>query len=284
MSSPHISVRERTSVRASRSSRAGERTDPGFGVAETTESSRRPCLPARPRTSFARPGKFLNWAAPALLLMACGEVLPGNEPEPGGKILFIGDSITLGFVGGGGLGYLRQIAARLPSRYEALNVAKLGMASDHWEPDSELYVERVVPVLDSGDVVAAVLMLGTNDVPRSTSPESYEATLSRITSSLLTSGAEHVYLMTPPPGRSPEEAARRLLESYRDILIALARGDDRIELAFDPFTMLDSSDYGLDAVHPAQSGHDKLAAGLWRALCPRLNACDTGVHEVAAPR
>ncbi|MFQ5416686.1 MAG: SGNH/GDSL hydrolase family protein [Myxococcota bacterium] len=231
------------------------------------------CIPCEGRSGAVAWRAFL-----ALLLAACGQAPPSEAGNPGGKILFIGDSITAGEVGGDGVGYVEQVTALLPRQYEAVNVAKIGSWAKQWEPDTALHVERAAPVLAGGDVAIAVVMLGTNDANGNlgrTHQIDFEVSLRRIIGNLLGSGVGHVYLITPPPEGTHDDETWSRLDRYREIANEIARLDDRIELAFDALAALDASDYDpSDPLHPAQSGHDKLAAGLWRAMCARLDACE----------
>jgi lysophospholipase L1-like esterase len=195
------------------------------------------------------------------------------------RTLLIGDSITAGTVGDdAGAPYADLTAARLPAKFDVVNLGQGGSSTPYWVPGTpcfpicpstgSLYSNLVEPELPA-DI--ATILLGANDalgllLNTPTDKASYEANLRDLADALFQSGIRDVLVMTP--ARFASDAWDEAFEGYRDGVLAVAADDDRIHLGPDLFTLIDPAlDYAPDdSIHPSAAGHEKISAALVAAL------------------
>jgi hypothetical protein len=125
-----------------------------------------------------------------------------------------------------------------------------------------LFLDRAVPAMP---VDFAIVMLGTVDTTWGTTPAAYAEQLSILVSSLISVGASHAIVMTPPPwpefaGGSP--SAQTLLLGYREASLALCTEREDTD-CIDVFTLL-SADYSYfffasGDLHPNARAHAAIA-------------------------
>jgi lysophospholipase L1-like esterase len=219
-------------------------------------------------------GRFCRFCALLLALWLPGAALAA----PPTSVLLIGDSITVGRVGGPpGRPYRLLLADALGTDYALTHVACSGTSSRDWTisqgnalcPGSfsppTLYQSRALPKLPA-DVVT--VLLGTNDAqgagePSPVAREDYAAAMREIVGKLRADGASHVVLMTPPPIPSSDDpTVSELLAGYREEVLALCGASPGVVCGPDLFTLLDASDFFRNDVHPNIAGHRKIADAL----------------------
>jgi lysophospholipase L1-like esterase len=200
------------------------------------------------------------------------------------SVLLVGDSITVGRVGGPpGRPYRLLLSDALGPDYALTHVACSGTSSLDWTisrgngycpsgfSPPTLYQSRVRPRLPA-DIVT--VMLGTNDAqgagePSPVTREDYAAALREIVGNLLADGAKRVVLMTPPPIPFPfskDPKVQQRLAAYREEVLALCGATPGVVCGPDAFTLLDASDFFLTDVHPTVAGHRKIADALGEAI------------------
>lgn len=210
-------------------------------------------------------------APPAALSSATPTSAVPREPaireRAGGRLVFLGDSLTSGYNLAGGLAYPSLIQGQLDQAGLDFEVVNAGVSGD----TSAGALRRLEKVLD-GKVRLLMVAIGGNDGLRG---QDLDGTRRNIASVLSRAREKKVATvlaaMEIPPNYGPLYTSR-----FRDMYPALAR---EFSVPLIPF-MLDgvAGDPALnleDGIHPNARGHSMVATIVWKHLEPMLRVGPT---------
>lgn len=192
-------------------------------------------------------------------------------------ILFIGDSITAGFLATGPNAVETEISdlALIPYVAQAINSGVSGTASGDWLSNGSNFSDA----MNIGSLSSfASIMLGTNDSKTSiaTSQATYQSNLLNLITGLFASmpNLQKVvlnyppYIVPPGPSSAWDATSDTLLQSYQTAINNLVNGTTIVHGDTSAYTYFQAHQSQLqDGVHPTNAGYVALG-GLWAAAFP----------------
>lgn len=205
---------------------------------------------------------------PSPQTLASSDVAPatsediGSPEEPGTEplVLFLGDSLTIGYGLDSAFSYPALIEAKIEAQgypYEVVNAGVSGDTTAGGLRRFDWLAKRRIDVL--------VLALGGNDALRGVEPESTRKNLQGIIEKARASNPEIRIVLTGM--QAPPNLGSRFTEPFRSLFPELA---EKNQLDYVPFLLEgvagDRTLNQADGIHPTAEGQEILAENVWKVL------------------
>lgn len=168
-----------------------------------------------------------------------------HPPQPGDRVILIGDSITAGDF------YALWVQQWLPE-VEVVNLGAWGTNTFSWRPETG---NRYTTVQSRIPAEFCHVLLGTNDATMGFPPHAYANSMGLIRDALLEDGCGLIVLSEPPPHPFEPE----LVEEYAEALVPECDRPPRVRCGVSLSSLADPAYLLEDNVHPTAEGSLQLA-------------------------